>query len=201
VEAEVEERERLMTTSQAPLSTSATKKAVGSSFLDEWLEKRERLAALGPSPQSAAPDLRSGASDIYRADSANPKRRLPAPSPENWTEVIGPVARDSDVAAYLGLSMDELNMVSARGEVFLLETSDGIRAVPVAHFLDGRLVPGLAQVAVAVDKSPFTRWTQAAWIASPSAALGGKSPIEWLREGGDQNVVLSVAYAYSEEAW
>ena len=82
----------------------------------------------------------------------------------------------------------------------LAQTRDATEVVPVQHFYDGALLNGLPEVCQVLLAAPYSRWTQAAWLATPSPALTNQSPIDFLRSGGDVDLVLAAARAYAERA-
>ncbi|RYB91778.1 DUF87 domain-containing protein [Nocardioides oleivorans] len=192
-EREVQERHHDLlqdsTVERAKVSSGADRTR-GSSFLDEWLKKRERVAPTADG-------------DVAVQATAGSKVAAPAaaPPPRNWSDVIGPVATANEVAGHIGMSLEALTDLARRGGLLVLETSDGMSVLPTSHVMNSRIVAGLSVVVRTVSASPFSTWTQAAWLASPSVALGGASPIDWLRDGGDLEVVVNAAHAYAEESW
>ena len=56
---------------------------------------------------------------------------------------------------------------------------------PAFQFERERVLPGLAEVLQCFGDGA-EEWTVAAWLVSPSRSLGGRSPVEWLRDGRDR---------------
>ena len=81
----------------------------------------------------------------------------------------------------------------------ILSTRQGTEIVPANHFQDGEVVPGLPKVLAVLRSAPFGPWTRAAWLATPTPALGGASPLDHLRAGGDADLVMPLVEAYAEE--
>jgi hypothetical protein len=54
---------------------------------------------------------------------------------------------------------------------------------PVLQFEGDRILPGMQDVVRALSPVAATTWTVASWLTSPSADLGGKTPLERLRRG------------------
>lgn len=74
-----------------------------------------------------------------------------------------------------------------------LEMRDGTIAYPVFQFDARRPLPGVGEVVRALAASVATSWTTASWLTSPNADLGGRRPVDALREDGDVDVVVTVA--------
>lgn len=106
-----------------------------------------------------------------------------------WAEQLGPVYSQVQVAELLGKSKQA---VSADKGLLRLEMRNGTVGYPVFQFQGDRLVSGLRQVVLELSPVVATSWTIASWLTSPSADLGGRTPLEVLRRG-DVNVVVPVA--------
>lgn len=116
---------------------------------------------------------------------------VPVPSPVN--ERIGPFYRGDQVARLFGVSRQAVHERTKRGALLALRTADGALVYPVCQFDGRRLVNGLAEVLSELRDTDVDRWAVAAWLVSPTAALGGRSPIEALREDGDSRPVIDLA--------
>ena len=55
------------------------------------------------------------------------------------------------------------------------------------------VLPGLAEILKCVHSGDAEDWNFAAWLVSPVDALHGKSAIQWLRDGGELEPVLTLA--------
>lgn len=118
---------------------------------------------------------------------------VPEPSP--WSE-LGPFYSTTGMARVLGgISRQAVEERRRRRTVLALRTTDGTWVYP-AFQLDGRnrVVRGLPEVLERFHpRSPDDEWMVAAFLAAPQPALGGRSIVEHLREGGDLRPVLDLA--------
>lgn len=158
------------------------------SFLDEWLAKRKALKQ----PHAESPDP-------HEPPSQDPRGRRSAPN-ASWHSVIGPVVRIRDVATYVSRSEAGLRADAKRGLLMVLRTQEGTEVIPVSHLADHDILPGLRPVLRTLAEAAFDDWTKAAWLATPNAALGRKSPLDCLRSGRSDDLVLAVAEVYAEES-
>lgn len=106
-------------------------------------------------------------------------------------EAEGGVLSPEDAAARLGVSISDLS----DQPLFELER-DGEVAYPAFQFGDDGLLPGLARVmrAFRIDD----RWMRVNIMLTGDARLGGRRPIDMLREGRTDEVVRAVG-AYGEQ--
>lgn len=104
-----------------------------------------------------------------------------------WAEQLGPAYRQGDVAELLGKSKQA---VSADRRLLRLEMRDGTIGYPVFQF-DGRCrLAGIDEVVTALSEAVTTSWTTASWLTSPTPELGGARPLDALRQGRVDEVVL-----------
>lgn len=104
-----------------------------------------------------------------------------------WTAQLGPAYRQSDVALLLGKSKQA---VSADAGLLKLEMRNGSLGYPAFQF-DGRQQhAGVREVVIALSSVVATPWTIASWLTSSNAELGGTSPIDALRAGRIDEVVV-----------
>jgi len=210
VSSVIDERRRVLRGVQREKSADVSageKKEVsqgsGSSFLDEWLAKRREV--------EEAPEVRRGSVRADRSLSSRDVGQVDGASASGlattangilggdvWGKLIGPVMRLSDVATYLNKSTARLSAEAGRGRLLVLTTKEGTKVVPASHFKEGALVAGLERVLKAMSGAPFSEWTNAAWLSTPSPAIGGESPLQYLRKGGDAELLVAAATAYSE---
>lgn len=174
----------------------------GSSFLDEWLEKRKHVS--GPQVDAVPLDakLPSGtdSSESSGLDRSGPTVLQGSSSRlSSWHDIIGPMLRVSTAAARLGISSDAVLGRASENEILLLTTSRGTRLVPESHIREGSMVPGLSNLLVRLSRAPFSPWTKAAWLATPLVSLGMKSPLDFLQSEKDYQLLWDVAAMYSEE--
>lgn len=101
-----------------------------------------------------------------------------------------------DVTGYLDLDEEAVRTAVAEGRLYAVEISSRLR-FPSWQFNVGspqKLLPGLADVIQAV--TPRWGWhSVAGFMATPQEDLvaeGRKTPVAWLRDGGDVNKVISI---------
>lgn len=112
-----------------------------------------------------------------------------------WVEQVGFCLTQAEVAALLGRSEQA---VSKDSRLLRLPRRDGRPAYPAFQF-DGRhQVPGLADV-VGVLVGPLQPATVAAWLTGAQPTLGGRRPVDALRDG-DAEAVVTVARRLAERA-
>ncbi len=116
---------------------------------------------------------------------------VPLPSPVN--DQIGPFYRTEQVARLLGVSRQAVHDRAKRGAILVLRTADDVSVYPTFQFEGRRLVSGLRAVLTELHREDVDRWAVAAWLVSPTAALGGASPLETIRAGGDLGAVRDLA--------
>jgi hypothetical protein len=97
-----------------------------------------------------------------------------------WADQLGPVYRQADVAALLGVSKQA---VSSNPGLLRLEMRDGAVGYPVWQFDGDRVVPGVRQVVLELKDVVASPWTIASWLTSPNVELDGRAPLTCLRQG------------------
>jgi hypothetical protein len=104
-----------------------------------------------------------------------------------------------DVTGYLGLDEEAARTAVAEGRLYAIEISGRLRfpAWQVNVGSREKLIPGLAKVIEVV--TPRWDWQSvAAFMATPQSSLvaeGRKTPVEWLRDGGDVGAVREIVEA------
>jgi len=88
---------------------------------------------------------------------------------QRWGAQLGPSLSQRDVARLLGKSEQAV-------------AKDGRPVYPVVQFDGRRLLPGVAEI-VDVLNSAVEPLTVASWLTAPNAQLGGRRPIDVLRDG------------------
>jgi hypothetical protein len=118
------------------------------------------------------------------------------PEPSRWNEVLGPFYTTRLVASLLGgASRQALADRRERGTLLALKTTDGVLVYPAFQFDEAhRVVPGLAEVLRHFQDVDVDEWTVAGWLVSSSEALDGCTVVDWLRQGGGLEPVLSLAW-------
>lgn len=122
-------------------------------------------------------------------------RRMVAavPVPSRWDELLGPFYGTEQVAKLLGGVTRQAVAERRKRRTFLaLTTADGVLVYPAFQFERDRVLPGLAKVLQCFGDGA-EEWTLAGWLVSPSRSLGGRSPVEWLRDGREQDPLLALA--------
>jgi hypothetical protein len=121
-----------------------------------------------------------------RIDRAEGLRRLDeyatSLSIEAWA---GPVAGAVELARRHGISRSTLHDWQRRGVIIGLLRGTRKQVFPLAQFLDGRPLEGIAEV-LNVAKTPRTAWL---WLRSPHPTGDGTAPIERLRAGRMAEVI------------
>ncbi|MEB0287130.1 hypothetical protein QN355_11255 [Cryobacterium sp. 10S3] len=140
-------------------------------------------------------------------------------TPEEWAETSASVDRGSlqlstaeawllglfstmsveDVTGFLGWNESDVSDAAADGRLYAIEVS-GRRRFPVWQFdaaSPSKLLPGLTSMIGIM--TPRWHWQSAAgFMATPQrdlVALGRKTPIQWLRDGGDVDDVREIVEA------
>ena len=94
---------------------------------------------------------------------------------EDWA---GPVAGASELARDHGIPRSSLNRWQHLGDVIGLLKGVHKHVYPVDQFVDGRPARGIAEIN-AMTANPRVAWF---WLRSANAALGGKRPIDLLKQ-------------------
>jgi len=108
---------------------------------------------------------------------------------EAWTEQLGPVYRQGDVARLLGKTRQA---VSADSGLLRLAMRNGDIGYPVFQF-DGRSqLSGIREIVRAFEPVVTSPWTTASWLTSPAPELDDRTPLAALR-AGDREPALALA--------
>jgi len=114
---------------------------------------------------------------------------VPLPSPVN--DRIGPFYRGEQVARLLGVTRQAVHERAKKENLLALRTADDAWVYPTFQFDGRRIVAGLPAVLAALKGAD--RWAVAAWLVSPTAALGGKTPLEVVRASREPQAVSDLA--------
>lgn len=110
-----------------------------------------------------------------------------------WEGQLGLLLSSTDFQRTTGLTRQALSQAVGSGRVLRLLTADDKTRYP-AFQLDGRrLLPGLRPVLRAFAQAGVSGWTAASWLTTRQPELGDEAPAEWLRRGGDPEVVAALA--------
>ena len=131
----------------------------------------------------------------HASESAAPETaRLPAqPLAERTAELqsmliedwAGAVAGSTYLEEKLRIPRSTLHRWQRRAEVVALRKGGRKHVFPLAQFIDGRPVPGISNVLSAIS-NPRLAWF---WLTRPSPELGGRVPVEMLREDLVEDVI------------
>lgn len=128
------------------------------------------------------------------ADTLAERMLAAVPEPSPWAE-LGPFYSTAGIARVLGgVSRQAVEERRRRRTILALRTADGAWVYP-AFQLDGRnrVVAGLAEVLARFPvESADDEWMAAAFVAAPQPALGGRSIVDHLRDGGIRADVLAL---------
>ena len=115
------------------------------------------------------------------------------PAAHPWDEQIGPFYDTAGLVRWLEVSKQALSDRVRRRRLLAVTTADGRILYPARQFADRRLVAGLSETLAAFRDVPVDGWAVAAWLTTPSIALAGASPLDWLRAGDEPGPVLLAA--------
>jgi hypothetical protein len=101
---------------------------------------------------------------------------------EDWA---GPLGGSSALLQDMGIARSTLHNWQQRGEVVALLKGARKHVFPLAQFLDGRPAQGINDILDIVD-SPRRAWF---WLVQASPLLGGKRPIDLLKQDRRREVV------------
>jgi hypothetical protein len=116
---------------------------------------------------------------------------VPVPSPVNAQ--FGPFFRTDQVARLLGITRQGVADRLRKRTILGMRTKDGTWVFPTLQFVGRAVLPGLADVLRRFDPAVADGWAIAAWLTSPSAALGGMRPIDRILGGDGTPGVLALA--------
>lgn len=117
------------------------------------------------------------------------------PEVSRWDELLGPFYGTNQVARMCGgISRQALADRRERRTILGLKTADGVVVYPSFQFDEqNRVLTGLSEVLQCFKGVDVDDWTLAGWLVSPSRSLGGRSAVQWLREGRHPETVLTLA--------
>jgi len=102
-------------------------------------------------------------------------------------EQNGGVFKTEEVAEYLGITPQAVNKRRALRQLVGLTFRKRGYVFPAWHFTDRGTVPGLEQVLLAL--ADHDEWMQNVFFVNPNTRLGGRRPLDLLREGEKQEVL------------
>ena len=101
---------------------------------------------------------------------------------EDWA---GPVAGPGAIEREYGTRRSTLHDWQKRGAIVGLLRGERKHVFPLAQFVDGRPVEGMAKI-TKIIANPRTTWL---WLISPHPETGQRPPLEYLKEGRVDEVV------------
>jgi hypothetical protein len=123
---------------------------------------------------------------------------IPLPSP--WDEALGPFYGTGQVRRLLGgITRQAVDDRVRRRRLLALRTADGRYVYPTFQFdPQGRVLSGLSQVLRTFSKDAVDGWTLAGWLRARQRQLSGSNVVDWLKSGGDEELVLGLAREAAE---
>jgi len=133
--------------------------------------------------------------EIGPADRLAEKMLDAVPATSRWDDRLGPFYTTSKLAKlWGGVSRQAVADRRERRTVLGLKTADGALVFPTFQFDErNRVLAGLPEVLQCFRGAPVDGWTLAGWLVAPMRPLKGSSVIDWLRTGGEQDLVLALA--------
>ena len=115
-------------------------------------------------------------------------------SEQVWEHELGPLLSSADVRELLGdISRQRVEELLRARRLIGLRDSAGRRRFPAFQFRDGRALEALVAAYWVVGDAVASDWTAASWLVSSDQALGGRSPVQWVRDGRDAGRLVTVA--------
>lgn len=110
-----------------------------------------------------------------------------------WEETLGPLLSSSQVRELLGVSRQRVDQLVRRKRLIGLRERLGRRRYPLFQFNEERASEPLVSSFWIVADGTASDWTAASWCVQEDSALGGLSPVEWVRRRKDPERLLQVA--------
>jgi hypothetical protein len=109
-----------------------------------------------------------------------------------WQDTLGPLLDTPQARELLDVSRQRVHELAGAHRLIVLRDRSGRLRFPVFQFRDAepdaRMVEAFWMLAEYVSD-----WTAASWMVTPSQALHGASPVTWLRDGSDPELVRALA--------
>lgn len=99
-------------------------------------------------------------------------------------------------AAHLHLTRQAVDKRRRKGQLLAFSLGRRGYAYPAWQFHEGRVIAGLEQVLAALAE--YSSWTQAMFLTTGDIRLGGRTPLECLRDG-HVDAVVAAAAAYGKQ--
>lgn len=134
------------------------------------------MSSLSALARTARPEALALARAVLEQDAAD----------QAWAAQVGPALTQRDTARLLGKSEQA---VAKDVRLLRVRTRDGRPVYPVVQF-DGRAqVAGVAEV-LAVLRDALEPLSTASWLTAPHRDLDGRRPVELLRDGHAERVLV-----------
>lgn len=157
--------------------------AFATEFVQSMADKAARRATSPRNP--AAVDEPAPAAHADKAASPQPgERMLQLMLIEDWA---GEVAGSTYLEEKFRIPRSTLHRWQRRSEVIALRKGGRKHVFPLAQFVDGRPAAGISEVLSAIA-NPRLAWF---WLTRAAPELGGRIPIEMLKQDMVQEVVLA----------
>ena len=123
---------------------------------------------------------------------------VPNPIRNPMADLVGPFYDTPRVQTLLDVSKQAVSDRRKHGSVMAMRTSDGLWVYPVFQFEGRRIKPALTGV-FRVFRG-HDGWTASVWLLTLNDELDGRSPLDWLVHGLDEDLVLRLA-AHAARQW
>ncbi|MGH2350675.1 MAG: hypothetical protein ACRDJN_03560 [Chloroflexota bacterium] len=157
----------------------------------------QELAVAAAAFRDTLAELGVSASDGGLSEPAEFGRRaaLVAAADVLWRRHVGMLLDTHQVQQLLGgRTRQAVSDLVKRHRLLALPAADGRLHFPAFQFSpSGRPYPVIATVLDIFKDSALDPHTTASWFVTAKALLDGKSPAEWLRDGGDPQAVMEAA--------
>ncbi|MBT2473643.1 hypothetical protein J7E68_03390 [Microbacterium sp. ISL-103] len=114
-----------------------------------------------------------------------------------WAAIVGPCYTRASLARALGWTEQDVATAVEALDVLEVLPVDGQPLYPAFQIADGRLVAGLADVLRTLSTGTESRWTWAQWLNSTGYAEESRRPIDMLKDGELDQVLLEARH----DAW
>ncbi len=109
-----------------------------------------------------------------------------------WNDQVGPFYDTEGVMTLLGgVSKQAVNDRVRRHRLLALRTGSGRLVYPTGQFDGRQVVAGLGAVLDALVPDDTEAWMVASWLSTTDDALGGRTPIDALRDGDTATVLVA----------
>lgn len=108
-------------------------------------------------------------------------------------EAVHSALTTGQVSKLLGRQTASIRRSKGAGDLYALPTVSGrVTMYPAWQFVDGKVTPGLSEIIPLFPQYTHPLAVQQ-FMTEPNEELGGRSPVEWLIEGGAVEAVASLA--------